>query len=233
LCDKYFFINKYSFIDKELLEIAWEYSLKKISNDEIINDASVISVVEIKSARSKYNEFHKEINSILFYLNSYFDVTQLKLKDENIERRFRQLLAKLYLDLSLNNLNEINKSFIQTPNYQSVRTYRQKRDKIKKEIYELIIYNKLILLAIGVVFILLIPRIIKGLTTVDILTEKIYVDSKRKFNGARCKDGYISHSQGRGTCSWHDSVDYYFFKGDETKTYSECRDEAFEMTWLD
>ena len=71
--------------------------------------------------------------------------------------------------------------------------------------------------------------------TVDKLTEIFYENksNKRKFNGAVCRDGWISHSQGRGTCSWHGGVSYYFYKGNYIKTKEECRREAEKFSWIE
>ena len=49
------------------------------------------------------------------------------------------------------------------------------------------------------------------------------------FNGAVCNDGWISHSQGRGTCSHHGGVNYYFYRGECMKSRSECEKEAIEL----
>jgi len=71
--------------------------------------------------------------------------------------------------------------------------------------------------------------------TVDKLTEVFYEskNNKYKFDGAVCNDGWISHSQGRGTCSWHDGVFYYFYKGNYIKTKEECRIEAKKFSWIE
>lgn len=39
-----------------------------------------------------------------------------------------------------------------------------------------------------------------------------YAIYEKVSNGARCNDGWISRSQGPGTCSWHGGVDHYIFK---------------------
>ena len=75
--------------------------------------------------------------------------------------------------------------------------------------------------------------IINGLTSVDTLTKKIHERSKYKFSGSKCNDGSTSYSQGQGTCSWHDGVDYEFFKGDYAKSLEECRNEAKGLSWRD
>lgn len=64
--------------------------------------------------------------------------------------------------------------------------------------------------------------------SIDKLTTIFYESksNKHKFNGAICNDGWISHSQGSGTCSWHSGVNFYFYKGDYIKSKEECRKKA-------
>jgi hypothetical protein len=76
-------------------------------------------------------------------------------------------------------------------------------------------------------------RINDGLTTVDALTFKLYERSKYKFSGTICNDGFISHSQGQGSCSWHDGVKKRFKKGDYSKSIEECYVEAKKISWMD
>ena len=76
-------------------------------------------------------------------------------------------------------------------------------------------------------------RIINGFTSVETLTVRIHERSKYKFSGSKCNDGWTSFSQGQGACSWHNGVDYEFYKGEYSRTINECRQEAEELSWLD
>jgi hypothetical protein len=76
-------------------------------------------------------------------------------------------------------------------------------------------------------------RIIDGFTSVETLTTRIHERSKYKFSGSKCNDGWTSFSQGQGACSWHNGVDYEFYKGEYSRTIEECRQEAEELSWLD
>lgn len=93
-------------------------------------------------------------------------------------------------------------------------------------------YFVLIIIVIVVVGYYLGPPIIERLTPVDTLAEKIHEKSKYKFSGAICNDGWTSHSQGRGTCSWHGGVDYYFYKDEYSKSIEECQEEARQISWI-
>jgi len=72
-----------------------------------------------------------------------------------------------------------------------------------------------------------------GLTSVSVLAERIHEDSKYNFTGSICYDGWISHSQGQETCSWHGGVKLEFFEGEYSKSWEQCRKEAKEISWLD
>lgn len=88
-----------------------------------------------------------------------------------------------------------------------------------------------IIFIFSVIFLCCLPRIIQGLTPVEILTERLHENSKYTFNGSICNDGHISHSQGQGSCSWHGGVNSSFEKGDYSKSIEECRVEALKLSW--
>jgi hypothetical protein len=75
-------------------------------------------------------------------------------------------------------------------------------------------------------------RIVDGFTSVETLTMKLHERSKYIFSGSKCNDGFISISQGQGSCSWHNGVTYEFYKGEYSKTLEECRTEAEELSWI-
>lgn len=109
--DKVYFFSKFSYIDNSALEIAWTFGLKKIQNTEIIKDASSLSEEDEKVIQIKVDNVGVNPDSIYQYLNSGFDVKKLKLDDENIERRVRNIIAIRYLqNLSVEILQLHNKS---------------------------------------------------------------------------------------------------------------------------
>lgn len=73
---------------------------------------------------------------------------------------------------------------------------------------------KIVLFYSTIVFIFFHDSIIPKFTPVSTLAQKLHENSKYKFDGARCLDGWISRSQGEGTCSHHLGVDYYFYEGE-------------------
>jgi hypothetical protein len=217
LGDKAYFIDTFKDIDMSLKDCAWGLGEKKIQNKEIIKDASSIEIQDEQSAQNRFDSFEKNSNKIYAYLKSNFDVKELKLREENIERRFRHLLAKKYLQLEVSNIFEIE----------------EKRKMPFKEKFAIFVANNLFLiLIIGVIGYFTAPRIIDGFTPVDTLTERIHEKSKYKFSGAICNDSWTSHSQGQGTCSHHDGVNYYFDKDDYSKSIEQCREEAIRISWL-
>lgn len=214
LGEKNYFFQSFSMIDKEDLNIAWEYSQKNVKNREIIKDSTNLSPHLEDQAKHKVVSFFKSKKSIFFYLKSEFDYKELKLDDEKIERRFRQILAK---------------EFIKT----KIEYYDSKDKKVKssKINYKKIVRRtSLVVFLSGVIFF---SRIRDGLTPVEKLAERIHEKSRYNSNGAICNDGWVSGSQGRGTCSHHGGVDYYFYKGDYKKSYQECLDEAKKRSWID
>lgn len=218
LGDSKYFFAQFPDIDRSVLDTAWAFGLKEIQNKEIIKDASFLTSDGIEQVNKKISSFTNEVNTLYHYLKSEFDVKKLKLTDENIERRSRKLVADRYLQLVAKDVSELS---IKETN--SI--------KLKKVTFRTTLKYVLILLVIVGAFFT--PRIIDGLTPVGILAEKIHEKSKYKFDGSKCNDGTISHSQGRGTCSWHKGVDYKFYKGDYSKTIEECREEAIKLSWRD
>lgn len=216
--DKSSFDTKYQFVHATLKEKAWAYALSKIQNREIIKNASTINEEEKKVAISKASKFSDDTHTLYSYLNQHFNPKDLRLTDENIERCLRNILAKRYVAAVDKEIQEILPKLTSTIKNRS-STFLHK--------------FKTAFIILGIIGVFSIPRIIKGLTPVETLAERIHEKSKRKFNGAVCNDGSISHSQGRGTCSWHGGVDYYFYEGDYTKTMEECRAEARKISWLD
>lgn len=215
--EKYFF-EKFSNIDTRLLRNAWKLALKEIQNREIIKDTSHLSISDLEQVNKKIGGFDNNTQTLFYYLQSKFEVKELKLVDENIERRTRNLIADRYLDLVAKEVSELTSK---SKNYFKVKTAAFLR-KIK-----------VALIIIAIIGAFSTPRIIDGLTPVYALTQKLHEKSKYKFNGSICNDGTTSHSQGRGTCSWHGGVNYTFYKGDYSKTIEECRKKAIKLSWRD
>jgi hypothetical protein len=213
LGDKEYFIKKFQAFSASQLEKAWNLALTKVHSREIIKDASSISIVQKQTALAKFQSFTGDTEQIFFYLNSHFDPKTLPLDKENIERHYRQLLAVKYIDtVSSNFTGSISK------NKSSNSGTRQTL--------------KIILILSTILVLIESKRIINGFTPVSVLAERLHEKSKRKFNGAICNDGWTSHSQGRGTCSYHGGVDYYFYKGEYSKTIEECTVEAKNISWI-
>lgn len=97
------------------------------------------------------------------------------------------------------------------------------------------IFSIFISIIIGINFIVADRPIVYHFYSVDKLTEIFYESksNKYRFNGAKCNDGWTSHSQGSGTCSWHGGVSYYFYKGEYIKTRQECEIKAKRFSWIE
>ncbi len=218
LGDKYYFIRKFPNTNKAQLEIAWTFGQRKIQSREIIKDASAISAEETNKANLRANNIDNNIEAMFHYLNSEFDLKKLKLTDENVERRFRHILAEKYIGKISNEISELT---------------LKDNSSIKSKAFVFFGKFKAVFIILGVVSVFAAPKIIEGLTPVDVLTEKIHEKSKYSFSGSICNDGTTSHSQGRGTCSWHGGVSHKFYKGEYKKTIEECRKEAIKHSWRD
>lgn len=251
LGDKDLFISKFYTVDKSKLNIAWTLAERKIQNREIIKNASQLTVEENNLATLKAETYDN--NSIKLYdkLISKFDVKELKLTDENVERKVRNDLALKFIKITSNEINEY-----------VIKDAKSWRSKVLQFIGKI----KYGLIVIAIIGTFSAPRIIDGLTVpenllneylhdkyssiksstinVDVLTDYLHEESKYKFNGAICNDGWTSHSQGRGTCSHHHGVDYYFYAGEYSKSIEQCRQDAinsiaelrkkaFEKSWRD
>jgi hypothetical protein len=241
------FFAKFSFINSSILEHAWNESKKiilsnsQINTNEIIEDSKLNTKshfeqnkIAVKRAKN-YEVFDQDY--IFNFLKSNYNKTTIE--EDNIERRFRNILANKYLaelfseikilhDKKVNQINKIIKPIKLTFNFIKI--------------------NKLKFATIFILMFYFSNNIIDAFTQPDVLVVKyiknkyplynsinidqillansIHEESRFKFNGAICNDGSKSHSQGRGTCSWHGGVYYYFYIGEYEKDFDECKIEA-------
>ena len=91
-------------IDKTELINSWHYALKKIQHYERIKNSSSVTLGAFSMAMKRYDGFENH-DQIVRYLFSSFEPTELKLNDENIERRLRYLLAIKTLKSLEQNIN--------------------------------------------------------------------------------------------------------------------------------
>jgi hypothetical protein len=238
LGDKAFYFQKFEGLSKYMLEQGWDYALSKIQNQEIIKDSH--SATEMESTTSLSDEitiFGKDLNRIYFFLTSPFDAKKLHLHEENKERHLRHLLAEIYLNETLKQLDS-NERFM-------------KRTSIIRKGVSFAKDHAGKLFLVFIIGLFTLPRIIEGFSTPQHLLEKYLKDnypeagsdltnvnkleyylrenSRRKFNGAICNDGWTSHSQGPGTCSHHHGVSFYFYIGDYSMSNEVCHKEAVQI----
>jgi hypothetical protein len=108
LGDREHFFRKFGGCDTKQLTEAWEFGLRKIQNREIIKDTSDLPVSDNPLIEWKVNEVGNDYQAITYYLNSGFDVRELKLKDENIERRVRHILAEKFLEFKSKEIRNLS-----------------------------------------------------------------------------------------------------------------------------
>ena len=116
LGDREYFIRKFGGCDTKQLTEAWEFGLRKIQNREIIKDTSDLPVSDNPLIEKKVNEVGIDPQAIAYYLNSGFDVRELKLKDENIERRVRHILAEKFLGIKSKEIRNLSIATISRQN---------------------------------------------------------------------------------------------------------------------
>lgn len=216
LLDEFNFKLKFSKIDSECLKLAWQYSCDKIHNDEIIKDTKDLPKNGKKEISQKLQKFNFESNDLYYYLNSKFDVKELKLNEEQVERRLRNLLALRHQKIIFKEITKLKR--------------KEKLIKLKEKVIGITMLSIIPIIVISFFFG---SNIRDGLTSVDVLSERIYEREVYEFNGSVCNDGSISHSQGSGTCSWHDGVAYKFYKGDHKYSMDECKKIAKDLSWVD
>jgi hypothetical protein len=216
LLDESSFKLKFRKFDIEKLNVAWEFGSKKIQNNEIIKDTKELPKNGRKEISKKLEKLNFNSNDLYIFLNSKFDEKELKLDEEQIERRLRNLIAQRHQKIILNEINKL--------------ISKQKLNQIKEKVVNIAFLSIIPILIITFFFG---SRIRDGFTTVDVLTERIYEREIYNFSGSICNDGSTSHSQGRGTCSWHGGVAYKFYKGDHKYSKDECRKKAKEISWIE
>ncbi|WP_281239926.1 hypothetical protein [Flavobacterium praedii] len=216
LLDEKQFLSMFSNIKIEHLKKAWEYSFVEIQNKEIITSYVELQKNRKKEFSNRLRKFNFNSSDLYFYLNSEFDVKELLFDDEHFERRIRNALAKRHQIIIKTEIKKLKR--------------QEKLREIKDKIISTIAITFIPILIFALLFV---SRIRDGFTSVDILTERIYEREIYEFDGSICRDGKISHSQGRGTCSWHNGVYRKFHKGQHKKSKKESRIEAQERSWIE
>lgn len=216
LIDESSFYLKFNKFNIENLKLAWEFGYNKIQNNEIIKDTKELSKNGKEEVSKRIQKFNFESRDLFFYLNSKFDTKELKIDEEQIERRLRNIIALRHQKIIVNEINRLIR--------------KDKLNQIKERFVGISI---IAIIPIIIIVFFFGSRIRDGFTSVDVLTERIYEREIYKFNGSFCNDGSTSQSQGRGTCSWHDGVAKEFHNGEHIYTIDECREKAKKISWIE
>ncbi|MCK3683981.1 DUF3761 domain-containing protein [Maribellus sp. YY47] len=237
---KQYFIEQFPFVNRVSLNRAWDKANNEITYQERIK-FNQYGYDKEECFWTKEVEFDKD--EIIKNLNQDYDLVfdYLINKPNSYTLKARDKRAHYYLALGyITNISEEIKS----------------SDKLKKfnlpgEIEKAISYVFFFFGAVVALSPILIPFLITSFTPsdklvlkylkeefktfdesqfdIDSLTLLVAHEHLYRFNGAVCNDGSISHSQGRGTCSYHGGVSYYFYKGDCMMTWDECQEEAIKL----
>jgi len=228
-----------------IIEESWNLALNEIQNREIVKDANTsLSEWQLNRINEIVNNFSKIPNDQYRFLISPFNPKDFNLSDEVIQRRIRHIIAEKYLEYIINELNKVHLNryniFFKRVEFFIITLARR--------IFRFILISFGILTVIAIIFS---NAIIQGLTppekllnkylesqypliderpiTENVLANYFHENSKYEFSGAVCNDGWISHSQGRGTCSHHGGIQYYFYEGQYSKTIEECKSNAKDI----
>lgn len=219
-----------------ILVKTWRNGFGEVRHKDIIKNSSYLNQKDLAEVENKINSVENSKEVIYGYLYSEFDIRGLKLRPENIERRVRTELAKIYLNHLITEIEYIESKI--------TNQEREEREQILKKIEaeknrtnllkRLRSKAKTSLIVFSVGLVLFSPKIIEGLTPLDKLTNKIYEDSSYKVRvGAVCRDGRNSSATGRGACSHHGGVRKWKYKKKYRKTYMESKAEARNKSWID
>jgi hypothetical protein len=233
------------------IEMAWENAYYKIQNSEILKDSnSKLDDTDIAEVNKKVDEIISK-QPLYHYLNSSFDIKNAKLKDENIERRVRQILAEKCLSEIIFDTYKKQASLEKSAKGRFLLASNKHKFTILFLTVACLFFAPRVLDALSLPKNILnkllhkeYPKIENNTITLSVLADYFHEESKYKFNGAECNDGWESHSHGRGTCSHHGGIDHYFKEGEYRKTYNECLElakieilmlekEAKSISWRD
>jgi len=70
------------------------------------------------------------------------------------------------------------------------------------------------------------------LTPAEMLAIRLHEKNGRHILGSVCKDGWLSHSRGSGTCSHHKGVAYQVDTIIYEQSMQECHKKAAKISWL-
>jgi len=88
-----YFFREFSFAENEHLVESWNHALRNIKHRDIIKNAKKVDQHEVELIDRKIKEISSKKYQTIHYLYSKFDVKELKLTQENIERRVRHHLS--------------------------------------------------------------------------------------------------------------------------------------------
>lgn len=219
LADQNTYIQYLNTYPRAWINESWGRVNLELHSNEVVSDAKYENHINKSTLENEIIKAGSSLNEWYIYLCEPFTGDKEDWGNELAIRRARhQIAMQFYSTASV----ELIKCFDQCNSYKEKHNNNDNKEKI--------------IIAIYILFLLSIPfwsRIKDGFTSVDILTEKIYHESRFGFNGAICRDGWISHSRGRGTCSHHGGVRYYFTKNDHQISREEAREEARKRSWIE
>ena len=223
------FVNFTLRLDK--FRVAWLYLDKEKAYNYLMSDLGENSIQsekieEIKFRVSLANEYLKAAQGGRKYEKNYLGE---KKKLENVIK-----IQELRISIR-KSINEIGEKRSKKSEERRAKFYSRIPEKFKDPLSTI---GFMVGLLLFMTLVILIPsgimRVVNGFTSVETLTNRYREASSSEYRvGASCQDGSYSYSTGLGTCSHHGGVKKWNIKKVYKKTYSKCREEAIEISWLE
>lgn len=238
LGDKDYLRNSFRSQPQDKIDIAWRYGFDSLRHRDVIKNFRNLGQADIDEVDKQLEIIGEDKYEIYGYLFSQFEVDKLKLKEENLERRIRNRLARKYVQIVKSEIEpKVEKKEVVDYKVKKVIDNRVKR--IKENTGPSFIdrnYDKLFTVFLCTLLggFFFYPNIKEGFTPADKLAKEIYETSSYEYRiGAKCHDGWNSKATGRGACSHHGGVSEWKLKKKYRKSYSECMEEAVKRSWVD
>ncbi len=219
LIDRTTFIKSLSPFPKAWLTASWGRSNLILIKENYVKDARKNITINPEILNHEIDSVGSTIEEWYDYLCLPFHENTMDSESEQAIRRAKHVIAEKFLATAKTELDKC---------YESCNTVKKRNKKDDR--------RQIVISVIGTVLFFSLPfwSIIKeGFTSAEVLAVRIYEESRYGFNGAICRDGWTSHSRGRGTCSHHGGVGYFISRDDHRLTREQAFVEARKRSWID
>jgi hypothetical protein len=253
--------KKFKGLEEPELRNIWSKVNNEISTSPIFLNPLVLQNYQLKQVKKRVLEFGYNNIKTENYLFSKIPINS----NDCVEARFRQILARRIVESIKKEYDEYYyKELEKNRKLIALNIQRQQNKHLKvQRIFQIFKVASVLFL---IVLLFKTGRIIDGFkskeklileyirddypsynfnyVSIEKLSQTFYESEIFRHSGAICRDGWVSHSQGRGTCSHHGGVSYYFSEGShkysevESKQMAKLKlkgytQKAKEISWVD